>query len=91
MEQLQEQDKKHKPKSQQYIKLQKEMIQKREEVQEERFQNFKVSTSVWKESNEKQRQGIDLDLQLQKQKQQEMEEELRLEKEIRVQEEVQQY
>ena len=91
MEQLRKQDKKYEPKSQQYIKLQKEMIRKREEVQEEMFQNVKVRTSVWKESNEKQQRGIDLNLQFQKQKQQEIEEELRLEKEIRVQEEVQQY
>ena len=58
------------------------MIRKREEVQEEMFQNVKVRTSVWKESNEKQQRGIDLHLQFQKQKQQEIEEELRLEKEI---------
>ena len=45
-EQLRKQGKKYKPKSQQYIKLQKEMIRKQEEVQEEMFQSFKVYTSV---------------------------------------------
>ena len=61
MEQHRKQDKKYKPKSQQYIKLHKEMIQKQEEVQEEMFQNVKVHTSVWKESNEKQQRGIEIE------------------------------
>ena len=43
------------------------MIQKRKAVQETMFQHFKVHTSEYKESDERQRQEIDLQFQQQEQ------------------------
>jgi len=69
------------------------MIRKREKVQAKTFQDFKVCTSKYKESDKIKQQEIDLYFQQQEQQEKEalqhkMEEELQLEYEIRVQEEV---
>ena len=49
--------------SQEYLQIQKEMIQKRKAVQEIMFQHFKGQTSEYKESNKRQQQEIDLQFQ----------------------------
>ena len=72
IEQLRKQERKQEPKSQQYIKLHKDMIWKQEEVQEEMFQNIKACTSEYKESNKKQRQEIDLQFQQHEQQEKEV-------------------
>ena len=53
-EQLRKQEREEEPQSQEYVQLQKEMIQKRKAVQETMFQHFKGHTSEYKESDEKQ-------------------------------------
>ena len=69
------------------------MIWKQEEIQEEMFQNFKVCTSEYKESDKRKRQEIDLQFQKQEEQEkealkQEMKEEIQLEEELWFQKEV---